>query len=289
MLAPVKINLYLDVLGRRPDGFHELETLFVRLPWGDDVALSLEEEPGIRLRLASDDPSVPADASNLAVRAADAYLSEARHAGRDVPAGLTLRLTKHIPAGAGLGGGSSDAAAVLRLLDGELGLLPPDVLRAVAARLGSDVPFFLLDEPAAVGRGRGEILEPLAAAPPEDLILILPGSHHDTGRVFGCVTVGEAAAPPDGLAKASAALARGSPSAVRGAAHNGLEPAVLRAYPRYGALVDAVAARLGRRPQLTGTGSALYDLPEAGEAEAVAARLADLPVEIRVVRRSACE
>ncbi len=286
-LAAAKLNVYLDVVRRRPDGFHDLETLFVRLPWGDDVELLVDAHPGVRLRLESDDARVPADASNLAVRAAEAYLAEAAREGPASGVGLTIRLAKRIPSGAGLGGGSSDAGAVLRLLDRELGAVAPDRLQALAADLGSDVPFFLLDAAAAIGRGRGELLEPVGPVGLEALALILPGTHHETRTVFGHVTPGEVPAPTGGLAAACRAVESGVSSAIRAAAWNALEPAVLRAYPRYAGLVAAIEERLGRRPHLTGTGSALYDLPDAGELEQVSAQLVGLPVDVVPLRMRA--
>src|SRR5262245_22692510 len=124
LLAPGKVNLGLRVLGRRADGYHLLESLFAPIDLADTVTLALRPEPGVALQVTGDAAGVPADASNLAVRAAAAFLAEAEH-----PGGVALELAKRLPAPGGLGGGSSDEGAVLGGLDERL----PG--RNVAARL----------------------------------------------------------------------------------------------------------------------------------------------------------
>jgi len=263
------------VLGRRPDGFHEVETLLLALPWGDDVEVRTRGvAPGVALTVEGG-ADVPRGADNLAARAARAWQAEAARLGRDAPAGVAVRLVKRVPPGAGLGGGSSDAAAVLAALEEETPVLGATRLDAVAATLGSDVPFFLLPGGVAVGRGRGERLEPLPRPPAFDLVLILPRRAHDTGRVYAAH---DPRAPAHGgLDAALAALASGEPEAIRAAHHNGLAAAAGAAYPEHAALVAAVTRRLGRAPLLSGSGSALLDVPDPGESGAVLARLADLP------------
>jgi 4-diphosphocytidyl-2-C-methyl-D-erythritol kinase len=177
LLAPAKVNLRLRVLGKRPDGFHDIDTLFQAIDLGDDVSVSLAGQ-GIRLDLEG--PDLGPLAENLAYRAA-AGLSAA--IGFD--GGIRIRLTKHIPAGAGLGGGSSDGAAVLRCLAALLELHPADErVGRVAAELGSDVPFFLCGSPLAHGIGRGEILEPLRALPSADLVVVSPPVHVGTAAAY---------------------------------------------------------------------------------------------------------
>lgn len=170
--APAKLNLSLRVLGRRDDGFHELESLMVQLP---GLADRLTVEPAEADAFHCDAPGVPLDAGNLVVRARDRFREAA---GVDPAAGfLSVRLEKRIPHGAGLGGGSSDAAAMLmamqRLHDDAL---PREQLLELAAGLGSDVPFFLGD-PVMRVRGRGEILEAVdgdAALPSRPVLLLKP-------------------------------------------------------------------------------------------------------------------
>lgn len=153
--APAKVNWYLAVRGKRPDGYHELETLFVRLNLCDTLTL-VDRPSGIRLVTASRLPKGPA---NLAYRAAALLRDEA-----GISRGVEIRLRKRIPAAAGLGGGSSDAAAVLLGLNRlwRLGFSRAK-LAALGARLGSDVPFFVSGAAYALGRGRGERITPIAS------------------------------------------------------------------------------------------------------------------------------
>jgi 4-diphosphocytidyl-2-C-methyl-D-erythritol kinase len=165
--SPAKINLYLEVVSRRPDGYHEIESVMQLVDLCDVVRLHRTGE-GIRVSVSGAD--LPLDEGNLAYRAAAMFLEAAGSHG-----GVHIHLEKRIPVAGGLGGGSSNAAAVLmglsRLLD-----LPPsrDALRELAASLGSDVPFFLTDG-LAVATGRGERLRPLKPWPPRWMVLANPG------------------------------------------------------------------------------------------------------------------
>ena len=165
LLAPAKINLWLEVRGRRPDGFHEVETLMVPISVHDRIRIT--RRAGFSFRC--DAPGVPGDESNLAVRAVRIFCGEL-----GIPADVGLELEKGIPHGAGLGGGSSDAASVLlglnRLFDAGCGL---GQLAEWAGRLGSDVPFFLW-ESAALCRGRGERVEPVGFGTVLPLLLVKP-------------------------------------------------------------------------------------------------------------------
>lgn len=255
LLAPAKTNLFLEVRARRPDGFHELDTVFAALALADELELS--PLPGGRIELTVEGPAdVPADASNLAWRAAEAL----RGAAGRPELGAALRLHKRIPAGGGLGGGSSDAAAVLRGLDQVWGTrLAPARLHALSAGLGSDVPFFL-QAGLQRGRGRGEALEPLPAPARElDLVLVLPG--------FGCPTpeVYRALAPflpgPEGPREPAALLAAlraGDAGAVGSALWNRLELPAFARWPRLRELRDLLRARPGvTGALLSGSGSTL--------------------------------
>ncbi len=152
--CPAKVNLGLHVVGRRPDGYHEIVTVFQAI----DICDVLEGKVSESLTLEVSDPALPAGESNLVVRAA--RLLQGRVQGTVIP-GARLKLEKAIPVGGGLGGGSSDAAGALLLLNTLWGLnLDPSTLRDLAAELGSDVPFFLSGG-TALGTGRGSTLEPL--------------------------------------------------------------------------------------------------------------------------------
>jgi 4-diphosphocytidyl-2-C-methyl-D-erythritol kinase len=163
-----KINWALRITGRRADGFHDLETVFQTISLHDDLIFG----EGRGLSLTCDDPSIPTDASNLVLRAA-------RAVGAD---GVAIELRKRIPAGGGLGGGSSNAATTLRVLGEGRSDLP-----ALALELGSDVPFFLSGG-TAYATGRGEILTPLPAMAGIPLLLVLPEERVLTKEAFARVT-----------------------------------------------------------------------------------------------------
>lgn len=175
--APAKLNLTLRVLGHRSDGFHDIDTLMVRLPGLTD---QLEFRPSETFAFLCDDPELPGDDRNLVVQAVRAYESATGSA-----CGHTITLRKTIPHGAGLGGGSSDAASTLSGLDqlhgGQLG--PPRLLE-LAASLGSDIPFFLTPG-AARCTGRGEIIEPVPSPPPLRVLLLKPGFSVPTPDAYG--------------------------------------------------------------------------------------------------------
>jgi 4-diphosphocytidyl-2-C-methyl-D-erythritol kinase len=168
--SPCKVNLLLNILGRRPDGFHELETVMQPVDWCDELTFDRAQD-GIRLTCS--EPSLPTDSSNLVCRAAAAFFKSA-----EIPGGVRIHLEKKIPMAAGLGGGSGNAATTLLALN-ELfeSPLSADQLHSIAAALGSDVPFFLQRNPA-LAIGRGEQVEPLApfrALAGCGLLLVHPG------------------------------------------------------------------------------------------------------------------
>ena len=163
--AHAKINLSLRVLRRREDGFHDIETLIAPITLHD----SLQIEAADQFQFRCNDPNLPAGEDNLVVRAAHAFFAEVR-----VSSSARITLEKNIPHGAGLGGGSSDAAATLRGLDKLfIANLGSEKLRKLAASIGADVPFFLHSE-AAVCRGLGEIIEPVSFPTALDLLLFKP-------------------------------------------------------------------------------------------------------------------
>lgn len=158
--APAKLNLYLRILGRRPDGYHELETLFERIDLADELAFAPQPHG---ITLTCDEPSLECGPENLIVKAASVLQ---RTCG--ITQGAAIHVRKRVPIAGGLGGGSSDAATTLIGLNRLWNLqMPPDRLHQLAAELGSDVPFFLQPEAFAIGRGRGELCEPLIGALPE--------------------------------------------------------------------------------------------------------------------------
>lgn len=168
--SPCKVNLLLNILGKRADGFHELETVFHPVNYFDELSFVRE---GTSLRLTCSEPSLPTDQGNLVYRAAAAFLDAA-----GVRDGVRIHLEKRIPLAAGLGGGSADATTTLLGLNELFGSpLPVDRLHTIAASLGSDLPFFLQNKPA-LATGRGEHIQPLDFFPAlrgKAFLLIYPG------------------------------------------------------------------------------------------------------------------
>jgi 4-diphosphocytidyl-2-C-methyl-D-erythritol kinase len=166
LFAPAKINLLFKILRRREDGFHEIETLMAPISLGDELTIEPDESG---FAFSADDPSLPAGEDNLVVRAARRFFGDVKEEPR-----VRITLQKRIPHGAGLGGGSSDAASTLLGLNKLYGgRLTPSRLTNLAAGIGSDVPFFLA-QGAAWCRGRGETVEPVAGVPGMPLLLLKP-------------------------------------------------------------------------------------------------------------------
>ena len=180
--SPAKINLFLSVTGRRPDGYHELATLMACVDLCDRITL---HHSGRDIRLTCHAPGIPQDETNLAFRAARLYRDAYRDTRGTPPfTGLSIGLEKTIPAGAGLGGGSSNAATVLKALDQRVpNPLAPEHLAALALQLGADVPFFLYGKPA-LATGVGERLQPWPNLPLFPLVLVFPGSGLATAEIY---------------------------------------------------------------------------------------------------------
>jgi 4-diphosphocytidyl-2-C-methyl-D-erythritol kinase len=232
--CPAKINLFLHILGKRPDGFHELETLMCPVSLYDD--LELEETPsGIHLEVEGAD--LPADSTNLAYRAAAGVL-EKSGTGK----GVRMKLTKRIPMGGGLAGGSSNAASVIRGVNELLGCgLKEDELHQIAAGLGSDINFFLVDGPALC-RGRGEKVSPVRLRDSFKAILINPGFGVPTPWAFKAY----GSAPQQGdKGYFSLALTDGGTLVLR----NDLEPAVFQKY----LWLEEAKAWLGSQEEVMGS------------------------------------
>jgi 4-diphosphocytidyl-2-C-methyl-D-erythritol kinase len=262
--APAKVNLFLEVLGRRPDGYHELATLMVAVSLYD--SLELAEDPSGEVRLSSDHPTLTTGPDNLILRAVELVR---RHTGR--AAGVGIRLWKRIPLAAGLAGGSSDAAATLAGLNylWQLGWGRAELMR-LGAELGSDVPFFFAT-PAAWCTGRGERVEPVVLGRPLDFVLACPPAGLSTAEVYRGVTV-----PPEPLGGAAVrrAAAAGDVEGLGGLLHNRLQPPAERLCPDVAAL-DARLAGLGPAGRLmSGSGSTVFALCRGpGEALRVARAL----------------
>ncbi len=282
--APAKVNLALDVLGRRPDGYHELDTIFLELELADEVEMLPSAEPGVDV-LGPWSAGTPTDGSNLAWRA----LELAAAAAGEAPA-FRLTLHKRVPPAGGLAGGSSNAAAVLRLA---AALWPPvgPLLPGLALQLGSDVPFFLVGG-LARGQGRGERLERLEDPAPVDILLFPPppgeaATSRKTAAVFQAFT----GLPPAARAvpRVLRRLASGELCSADLLGANALEPAALRVFPNLGGHRARVEAAIGQPVVLTGAGPVWFWVGPSGEGEKLAerARAAGLAVILtRAARRT---
>ncbi len=256
--APAKVNLFLEVLGKRADGYHEIATLMVAIHLYD--TLVFRDEPAGILHLECYRRDLATGPDNLVLRAAE-LLRQRTGCTR----GCRVRLVKRIPMAAGLAGGSSDAAATLLGLNRlwELGLKRAE-LAQLAAELGSDVPFFF-HTPAAWCTGRGEIVEPAPAGSMLDLVLLKPGFGLATADVYRHVQV--PAAPRSGEA-IRAALASGKPEEIGPLLFNRLQEAAHAVDRRVQAYDERLAALRPAGHLLSGSGSTLFALchsPTAAE------------------------
>jgi 4-diphosphocytidyl-2-C-methyl-D-erythritol kinase len=251
--APAKLNLGLEVVRRRPDGFHDLRTVFQAIDLCDDLWLRERREPGLGLAVEGPEP-VPAGSENLVARAG-ALLARRRAPGR----GAEILLTKRIPAGAGLGGGSSDAAATLVALEALWGLDPdPEERARLALELGSDVPFFLLGG-TALGEGRGEILTPLPAPPPCGWLVAVPPFRVSTADAFREVSPALTRAKHN-ISMVMDALREGGRTKLFENLVNDLEVGVVRIQPRLASIRRDLLSRGALAVGLTGSGSSLFAL-----------------------------
>ena len=167
VLAPAKINLSLKILSRRSDGFHEVETFIAPISLCDEIEIGTSDSKEIELHC--DDPSVPTGNDNLIVRAAKSFFAATK-----LKPAVSIDLKKKIPHGAGLGGGSSDAASTLLALDGLFDTkLPREALAKIAETIGSDVPFFIFQSPALC-KGRGELITSLKVKQKLSILLLKP-------------------------------------------------------------------------------------------------------------------
>lgn len=249
--APAKVNLRLCILAREEGGYHALETVFCAISLADRVSIS-RGAAGIRLSVDGGIDTGPPE-RNLAVRAAQRFYREVGESPS-----IDLHLTKHIPSAAGLGGGSSDAAAVLRALNRLHGdPLPRTALLAMAIELGADVPFFLCGSPLALAWGRGERLLPLPPLPARPVLVAHPGEAMSTVDAFG-----EIAALRGGVYAPEAALidpgSLRSWEGVAAIARSDFEPVVLRRIPRLGDGLAALRAAGARIALLAGSGSSIF-------------------------------
>ncbi len=259
--AHAKLNLVLEVGGRRGDGYHEIDTILQEIELADRVTVSWGEFDGVRVG-GLYAAGTPADETNLAWRAAAGL---ARLCGRPV-SGLGIGLQKYVPPAGGLGGGASDAAAVLRLLASEWEATEAQ-LRDVASSVGSDEAFFLVGGTARA-RGRGEQVQPLPPLPPHDVVLFIPPGtiERKTGRLFEALD-----ALPVAPMGAASEFARTAPAALTtDDVHNSFELVARDLFPGLEELWRDIEGRCGVPVHLAGAGPTLFWIGASGTAAAVA-------------------
>ena len=259
-LSPCKVNLLLSVLGRRPDGFHELETVMHPVQYCDRLEFT-RKRSGISL--SCDVPELPADSSNLVYRAAAAFLERAK-----ISSGVAIRLEKRIPMAAGLGGGSGNAAVTLAGLNDLFGgPLPLDVLHELAATLGSDITFFLQAKPA-LATGRGERITELQFFPALDnayFLLIYPGFGVSTPWAYRNLARFPAALSgrPGRAARLLELLTKADLRSAAPEFYNSLEAPVLRKFPLLALLQDFLREQGAPAVLMSGSGSTTFAIVES--------------------------
>ena len=257
--SPCKVNLLLNIFGRRPDGFHELETLMQPVHLHDEITF---DRTGNGIELSCSDQTLPVDSRNLVFRAAEKFFAAA-----EISSGVKIHLEKKIPLAAGLGGGSGNAATTLLALNELWGNpLAPEKLSEIAASLGSDIPFFLQDKPA-LATGRGEKIEPLENFPAladKAFLLIHPGfgistpwAYQNLARFPGAVN------GQKGRAQKLAGLLRsGDLKAAASEFYNSLEAPALEKYPILQLYQEFLLANGARAALMSGSGSTTFAICE---------------------------
>jgi len=260
-----KVNLLLNILGKRPDGFHELETVLHPIPLCDRLTF---ERAGAGVEMTCSDPLLPVNSKNLVFRAASLF---AAAAGLGPGEGLRIHLCKHIPVAAGLGGGSGNAAATLLALNELFGRpLPLSKLEELAASIGSDVPFFLQDQPA-LATGRGEILQPLHFVPAlrgASFLLVHPGFGISTPWAYQQLARFPAAlhGTPGRARRLIMALLKTGLEAAAAEFYNSLEAPVLWKYPLLELFQEFFRENGAAAALMSGSGSTTFALTPTRDA-----------------------
>jgi len=255
--TPAKINLGLHIHKKREDGFHELETLFQMVAWFDEMEMEATPE---KVELFCDSPGIPTDESNLVIKAA--RLLQNRFPGKC--GGVKIKLQKNIPFGAGLGGGSGNAAGALLALNVLWNLkLSQRELIEMASVLGSDVPFFLMS-PCAIGKGRGEILQSIKSPISFYILMIYPGFPIATPWVYGSLKL-KLTKAQNNISILTNFLMRSEFAQLGAALYNDLEPVVIKRYPEILEIKNELLNAGAEGALLSGSGSTvfgIFDNPE---------------------------
>ncbi len=264
--APAKVNLFLRVLDRESSGYHQLESLFASLEFGDRLTLE-KADPGISLVV--DGPEICAVQENLVYRGADAFF-KLRGPGE----GVKIHLQKRIPMGGGLGGGSSDAGATLRgLTDLFPGTVGGSQLLQIAGDLGSDVPFFLYRASLAMARGRGDIIQPLPPLPEVPVLLAVPPLSVATPEAYRLLAQTREGRTPAGASREYSSEDFSTWEGLAELAENDFEEVIFSEFPLLERIRRAIRDSGALISLMSGSGSTLFGV-YADETKAVSAKLA---------------
>jgi len=260
--AYAKINLTLDVLGKRADGYHELETIMQTINLADVLTF---KEIGQGIRIVTTSPQIPTDEKNLAYQAAQMIMEWGK-----ITSGIQITLKKNIPVAAGLAGGSTDAAATLIGLNQFWGLgIPKEILWEMAARLGSDVAF-CLEGGTCLAKGRGEILENLVSPPPFWLVLVKPPISVSTAKVYQGLALDQITKRPE-TSTMIQALQRGSLQEIAENLVNVLETVTLKMHPALIEIKEQMKSLGASGVLMSGSGPTIFAISSTREnAEAIA-------------------
>lgn len=251
--AWAKINLTLDILGKRPDGYHEMKMVMQSIDLCDNLELSEREAPGTAV--SSTLPYLPRDGGNIAAKAAEVFFA---HLGRPAP-GLDIHIRKQIPVCAGMAGGSSDAAAVLRLLRRHYApSMPEEELEAVAAQVGSDVPYCVRGG-TALAEGRGERLTDLPPLPPCYFVVCKPAFPISTPELFAQVHLRRLRCHPD-TAGMLAALSAGDLAGIAHRLYNVFEDVLPRKYAQVFEIKNALLDGGAMAASMSGSGPTVFGI-----------------------------
>ncbi len=264
LLSPAKVNLFLKVVKKRADGYHDILSLMQPVSLFDIIRISIEEGDSITVSVAGNAGSVPNGPENLAYKAAELYLKRA-----GLKKAVNINIDKHIPVAAGLGGGSSNAATVLMGLQEALGYtIAHDELMALSANLGSDVPFFLL-KGSALASGRGEVLERISI-PLYDYVLINPGFEVSSGFAYDNLDLTKKDEDNMLLYSKSALMDN---RRIEDLLSNDLEPVVLKKYPQILDLKNELLETDALGALMSGSGPTVFGVYEDADSAKAALKL----------------
>jgi 4-diphosphocytidyl-2-C-methyl-D-erythritol kinase len=268
--APAKLNLTLEILSQRGDGYHDVRSIFVRLDRLADVVSMRVDEDGSAIRISASSPDVPADSTNICHQAVERYLSTA-----GITAAVDIHIDKHIPVAAGLGGGSSDAATVLLALNARFARLSAEQLAVLGRGIGADVCFFLRRTRAADVSGVGDVVKPLTSSLPRIRFLIVNPciavstreAFHALDKELWLMAHAGRANVTRSMAKAIAACDIGR---IAAALHNDFEVVIERMHPVVNELKHALRAFGAAGASMSGSGPTVFGLFDSARALAIA-------------------